>query len=930
MLPFGATYGTSVQTIPGGLLANPYQTMNKAQQLQLLNTLPQQQQLLMRQTLLPQLQLGGLGLPGGTLAGLNPLNALAYQKGLASPASAILSKITRPYNENEPVEKLKKAHYRDELLTQIELNKLSRADQYRQKALEDQIEELRLQKERQMTDSRLDQDINVKRRNQALGQGQDQPVRGRNAQSMVDLRLPNSRYKELDRSRDSSMDRSTTRQSLRLQFRDEFSKNPKRRVNVVDMDWIDNPVNQPQKGNEWWQKGVMDPVQSQMYWDNGKYIPSDINEKVKEIIQREVKIMKGKMQQDEVAMLEQMKLLKDQTKDTDKARIRALDHLKKIKSKLHKQQVKEDMRHNYIYDVLFQRWQDRERKLEDKYKKFPAVNSFPIELRKTEVNLKRKLKKEGELPSDSKVIQNNSIKIMDDMWPQLPTLDDFCKEKMNQDIFKAESLNKVNARRLQDLDKFQLSQDALDKIDNQMFDFLNRESNKQVINAAVDGNGDGQNYLISNDVLKNYQEVHLKDYISPLEQFSKQVVHNNISNPHKSVDPLIHKLNALRLANIPMLYGVGTGYNGQLFHDQKDDDWTCFKKIQDFKEIFEIDIESCIDIYCGPKHSMLYNSKNDKLYIWGEHIVEGSKGKEICMSIPRQIQIDNKVQKVSCGFEHTLIMNEFQIFSFGKNNYGQLGQSAWVKYQEIPVLVKFDEGQKFKEISAGVRSSYVISQDNDVFAFGSNKFYELGLVQEEQQPKYYMPMKLSVKAKYIGSGFKHTILLSEDQSQIYCCGSNKVGQIGLKELMDKNQLQNIQLPCKFVDSDCQIKKIYASWNNTIIMMKNRSDQISYYIVGDNKYGQLAQGQQEQDQLKFSSEWQEIIIQEQLIREVYCQSESFVALTNDNKIYSWGWNEHGNLGLDDKLDRHSPQEILSLDITENSKLFCGGAYMLLLN
>jgi len=32
-----------------------------------------------------------------------------------------------------------------------------------------------------------------------------------------------------------------------------------------------------------------------MYWDNGKYIPSDINEKVKEIIQREVKLMKGKM-----------------------------------------------------------------------------------------------------------------------------------------------------------------------------------------------------------------------------------------------------------------------------------------------------------------------------------------------------------------------------------------------------------------------------------------------------------------------------------------------------------------------------------------------------------------------------------------------------------------------------------------------------------
>lgn len=94
-------------------------------------------------------------------------------------------------------------------------------------------------------------------------------------------------------------------------------------------------------------------VKEGYYWDNGKYIPSDINEKVKEIINREIKNMRGSMQMNEVKMLEQMKLLKDQTRETDKARIKALDNLKKIKSKLHKQQVKEDMRHNYIYDVLF-------------------------------------------------------------------------------------------------------------------------------------------------------------------------------------------------------------------------------------------------------------------------------------------------------------------------------------------------------------------------------------------------------------------------------------------------------------------------------------------------------------------------------------------------------------------------------------------------
>jgi len=37
------------------------------------------------------------------------------------------------------------------------------------------------------------------------------PIKGRNAQSMVDLRLPSTRYRDNDKSRDSSFERSSTR-----------------------------------------------------------------------------------------------------------------------------------------------------------------------------------------------------------------------------------------------------------------------------------------------------------------------------------------------------------------------------------------------------------------------------------------------------------------------------------------------------------------------------------------------------------------------------------------------------------------------------------------------------------------------------------------------------------------------------------------------
>jgi len=85
-------------------------------------------------------------------------------------------------------------------------------------------------------------------------------------------------------------------------------------------------------------------------------------------------------------------------------RLKALDEMRMVKRKLKKKQIAEDMRQNYIYDILMERWKDRERKLEDRYQKFPGVNSFPVELRKPDSFVPPKAQKFGELPSSSKAV----------------------------------------------------------------------------------------------------------------------------------------------------------------------------------------------------------------------------------------------------------------------------------------------------------------------------------------------------------------------------------------------------------------------------------------------------------------------------------------------------------------------------------------------
>ncbi len=42
-----------------------------------------------------------------------------------------------------------------------------------------------------------------------------------------------------------------------------------------------------------------------------------------------------------------------------------------------------------------------------------------------------------------------------------------------------------------------------------------------------------------------------------------------------------------------------------------------------------------------------------------------------------------------------------------------------------------------------------------------------------------------------------------------------------------------------------------------------------------------------------------------IEKLYASGMGFLSVTDDLKIYTWGWNEHGNLGTGDKIDRFEP-------------------------
>jgi alpha-tubulin suppressor-like RCC1 family protein len=153
------------------------------------------------------------------------------------------------------------------------------------------------------------------------------------------------------------------------------------------------------------------------------------------------------------------------------------------------------------------------------------------------------------------------------------------------------------------------------------------------------------------------------------------------------------------------------------------------------------------DVGVGPAgyHTMIITKDPSRIYSWGHNRV-GQVGHELYYDkntkyyIPNPVQIerfnDISIKKISCGWGHNLILTDNgQIFSYGKNNHGQLGcemthcsinyENSY--YRTDPYRIKEFIGKEIKNIYAGGRFSIVIDNENKLYTWGSNSNKQLNI-----------------------------------------------------------------------------------------------------------------------------------------------------------------------------------------------------------
>lgn len=126
-------------------------------------------------------------------------------------------------------------------------------------------------------------------------------------------------------------------------------------------------------------------------------------------------------------------------------------------------------------------------------------------------------------------------------------------------------------------------------------------------------------------------------------------------------------------------------------------------------------------------------STKGKLYSWGAHshtLGRKIKTKEEARVPGEVIVYGKKLLSIACGSKHVLALDvDGKVYSWGKNDVGQLGHTGNVEEKEylVPKEIQYFSRKKVVSIFAGLNCSFAVDYTGNLYGWGENTNGMLGL-----------------------------------------------------------------------------------------------------------------------------------------------------------------------------------------------------------
>jgi alpha-tubulin suppressor-like RCC1 family protein len=253
-------------------------------------------------------------------------------------------------------------------------------------------------------------------------------------------------------------------------------------------------------------------------------------------------------------------------------------------------------------------------------------------------------------------------------------------------------------------------------------------------------------------------------------------------------------------------------------------------------------IEPIIALSAGDFHSLLLDIKG-RAYSFGSNyfgqlgisdprlpLVQGQVGLgQEDLIVPSPQMIDNLVSIVAlaAGGGHSLFLDlRGQVWSCGLNQKGQLGIGDPYR-RDQPTLIELTRENPMISIAAGGDHSLFLDFQGQVYSCGSNDWGQLGLSDTLSRSIPILIQEIR-EIKTLSAGRNHSLFLTP-QGRVYGCGSNKKGRLGFGEI------ESFDIPTLMTIKD--IVSLSAGGKGTLLI----DSQGKIQTCGSNKRKQLGRG-----------------------------------------------------------------------------------------
>lgn len=276
---------------------------------------------------------------------------------------------------------------------------------------------------------------------------------------------------------------------------------------------------------------------------------------------------------------------------------------------------------------------------------------------------------------------------------------------------------------------------------------------------------------------------------------------------------------------------------------------------------------------------------------------------------------------------HNVFINKTdnKLYSFGKNQYGQLGLGD-TNNRYVPTLIDFEFDGIPSYIQQGYYNTLVITNTGKVYSFGWNQHGQLGLGDTVDR---HVPTLIDFQfdgTPIIGQFGDHYVLILTDIGKVYSFGYNGYGNLGLGDTANRNIPHLID----FEFDGMPLKITQGNYHSFIAANNNK-----VYSFGWNNRGQLGLGDTTNRNIPTLINYQF----DGNITNIQQGGNHSLILTDTGKVYTFGWNNNGQLGLGDTINRNIPilinfefdgmpvdiqqGEIHSLVLTDKGKVYSFG-------